>query len=432
MLVPRDRVKLLNARPARPDGELVLYWMIATRRTGWSFALERGGGARRALRASAGGARGAALRLPLGERPPAPLRARRHGRRTRGASPGAGVLYHPYVEPAPGRGQGAARGARRARLRWWSPTSSRRSSCRGWSAAAARRSPVRLRAGRRQRAAAARRGRAGLPHAPTPSAASCSSASAAAPRPFPRRPIRWRGCALPGVAARPGEIAVPLARGARRSCSPARRASSPRCRSITRWPRADARGRVGRGGAGARRVPRAPPRPLRGRAQRTPMPTPTQRALAVPALRPHLGARGASAELMRAARLDPAERLARQRHRQARGLVGASSPLPRRSSTSWSPGASSATTSAATRDDYDRYESLPGGRARRSPSTPRDPREHALHASTSSRRRRTARPALERRPAPARARGPHPQLPAHALGQEDPRVVASRRARRWR
>src|SRR5688572_23619872 len=39
--VPEIRVRSLNDAPVRMDGEYVLYWMIAFRRLGWNFALER-------------------------------------------------------------------------------------------------------------------------------------------------------------------------------------------------------------------------------------------------------------------------------------------------------------------------------------------------------------------------------------------------------
>jgi deoxyribodipyrimidine photo-lyase len=39
--VPPIRVSSANGRPVRERGELVLYWMIAHRRRGWSFALQR-------------------------------------------------------------------------------------------------------------------------------------------------------------------------------------------------------------------------------------------------------------------------------------------------------------------------------------------------------------------------------------------------------
>jgi deoxyribodipyrimidine photo-lyase len=39
--VPALRIRACNQAPVRGDGGFVLYWMIAARRTGWSFALER-------------------------------------------------------------------------------------------------------------------------------------------------------------------------------------------------------------------------------------------------------------------------------------------------------------------------------------------------------------------------------------------------------
>ncbi len=38
---PPDRVRVVVDRPARPAGDFVLYWMIAQRRLGWNFALDR-------------------------------------------------------------------------------------------------------------------------------------------------------------------------------------------------------------------------------------------------------------------------------------------------------------------------------------------------------------------------------------------------------
>ncbi|MGE3779856.1 MAG: deoxyribodipyrimidine photolyase, partial [Pirellulaceae bacterium] len=39
--VPPQRVRPASERPVRADGEFVLYWMIANRRGGWNFSLER-------------------------------------------------------------------------------------------------------------------------------------------------------------------------------------------------------------------------------------------------------------------------------------------------------------------------------------------------------------------------------------------------------
>ncbi|MBS2028894.1 MAG: deoxyribodipyrimidine photolyase [Deltaproteobacteria bacterium] len=41
MSVPQERIRRLNDAPVRPERTQVLYWMVAARRTGWSFALDR-------------------------------------------------------------------------------------------------------------------------------------------------------------------------------------------------------------------------------------------------------------------------------------------------------------------------------------------------------------------------------------------------------
>src|SRR4028119_974525 len=53
--VPEIRIRNLNEAPVRPDGDYVLYWMIALRRLGRDFA------PRRAAGAAAAGARPAAV-----------------------------------------------------------------------------------------------------------------------------------------------------------------------------------------------------------------------------------------------------------------------------------------------------------------------------------------------------------------------------------
>ena len=40
-LVPTIRIQYRNTAPLRPDGDFVLYWMIAFRRTTWNFSLQR-------------------------------------------------------------------------------------------------------------------------------------------------------------------------------------------------------------------------------------------------------------------------------------------------------------------------------------------------------------------------------------------------------
>ena len=39
--VPQTRIRSINDRPLRSDRQWVVYWMIASRRTGWNFALDR-------------------------------------------------------------------------------------------------------------------------------------------------------------------------------------------------------------------------------------------------------------------------------------------------------------------------------------------------------------------------------------------------------
>src|SRR5262245_56726931 len=40
-MVPKIRIEDCNAAPVRRDGEFVLHWMIAFRRTEWNFSLDR-------------------------------------------------------------------------------------------------------------------------------------------------------------------------------------------------------------------------------------------------------------------------------------------------------------------------------------------------------------------------------------------------------
>jgi deoxyribodipyrimidine photo-lyase len=99
------RVTRANASELRPRGDHVLYWMIAARRTTWSFALDH------AL------ARAAELGRPLlvleGLRARYPwASARFHAfvldgmRANARAFAKAGITYVPYVEPEPGQGAG--------------------------------------------------------------------------------------------------------------------------------------------------------------------------------------------------------------------------------------------------------------------------------------------------------------------------------------
>jgi deoxyribodipyrimidine photo-lyase len=113
-VIPDLRVEACNHAPLRPDGDYVLYWMIAARRTSWNFGLQRA-----VERASE-------LRKPLVVLEPLNVDYRwashrfhqfvldgmqSNARQFRGKP----VLYHPYVEPEPGAGKGLLQAlARRA------------------------------------------------------------------------------------------------------------------------------------------------------------------------------------------------------------------------------------------------------------------------------------------------------------------------------
>jgi deoxyribodipyrimidine photo-lyase len=103
--VPEVRIRRWSLQAPRGDGEYVLYWMIAYRRTRWNFALQRAVGW------------AAALRKPLlvlealrCDYPYASARLHRfvldgmHDQAQRLAA--AGVHYYPYVEPRPAAGRG--------------------------------------------------------------------------------------------------------------------------------------------------------------------------------------------------------------------------------------------------------------------------------------------------------------------------------------
>jgi deoxyribodipyrimidine photo-lyase len=103
--IPDIRIRTCNSRSVREDGDFVLYWMIACRRLGWSFALERAAEQARRWR------RPLVILEPLrcGYRW-ASDRIHRfvldgmadHAARLAGTE----VLYYPYVEPEPGAGKG--------------------------------------------------------------------------------------------------------------------------------------------------------------------------------------------------------------------------------------------------------------------------------------------------------------------------------------
>jgi deoxyribodipyrimidine photo-lyase len=104
-MVPESRRRARNSRAVNPDGEYVLYWMIAARRTRSSFALEH------ALDQARGLGRPLLVFEPLrfGYRWASP---RFHRFVVDGmvdqrrAFAAAGVTYYPYVEPSDGHGRG--------------------------------------------------------------------------------------------------------------------------------------------------------------------------------------------------------------------------------------------------------------------------------------------------------------------------------------
>jgi len=112
--VPDLRVRDANGRPVREDGDFVLYWMTAARRTTWNFALQRAvEWARRldrplvVLEALRAGYPHASDRLHRFVLDGMAENARRLARTP--------ALYLPYVEPEPGAGRGLlAELARRA------------------------------------------------------------------------------------------------------------------------------------------------------------------------------------------------------------------------------------------------------------------------------------------------------------------------------
>jgi len=99
------RVSIANAAPVNPGGAYVVYWMIAARRTTHSFALDHAIASSIEL--------GRPLLVLESLRAGYPWASDRfhafvlHGMADNAAAfRGAGITYHPYVEPAPGHGSG--------------------------------------------------------------------------------------------------------------------------------------------------------------------------------------------------------------------------------------------------------------------------------------------------------------------------------------
>ncbi len=103
--VPADRIRAANGAPVRRDGDHVLVWTTAFRRTSWNFTLDRAVELSRdlsrpilVLEALRAGYPHASDRLHSFV-----LQGMADSARTYAD---AGVGYHPYVEPAPGAGRG--------------------------------------------------------------------------------------------------------------------------------------------------------------------------------------------------------------------------------------------------------------------------------------------------------------------------------------
>lgn len=102
---PELRLRPVNSRPIRQDGDYVLYWMIAARRAGWNFALQRAAGWADKL-----GKPLVVLEALRCDYPWASDRLHRFildGMVDNAATfAGSSALYYPYVEPAKGAGKG--------------------------------------------------------------------------------------------------------------------------------------------------------------------------------------------------------------------------------------------------------------------------------------------------------------------------------------
>jgi deoxyribodipyrimidine photo-lyase len=103
--VPADRIRVANPAPVRRDGGCVVLWMVAVRRAGWSFALDRAAEWCREL--------GRPLVVMEALRAGYPWASDRlHAFVLQGMAANArafaeaGVAFHPYVEPEAGAGRG--------------------------------------------------------------------------------------------------------------------------------------------------------------------------------------------------------------------------------------------------------------------------------------------------------------------------------------
>ena len=111
-MVPETRVRILNPADVNPNGEFVLYWMIAARRLGWNFALDRAVDLATAL--------GKPLVIVEALRCDYPHASDRLHRfvldgmaDNRRIASRTAALYYPYVEPDAGAARGLLDGALR-------------------------------------------------------------------------------------------------------------------------------------------------------------------------------------------------------------------------------------------------------------------------------------------------------------------------------
>ncbi len=104
-MIPPQRILTRNEQPRRPDGDWVVYWMMAARRPGWNFGLQR------AIEAADSLGKPLVVVEPLSASYPWAsarhsafvLEGMRHQAEAFASKP---VLYHPYAEPEPGAGRG--------------------------------------------------------------------------------------------------------------------------------------------------------------------------------------------------------------------------------------------------------------------------------------------------------------------------------------
>ena len=345
-MTPPMRVRAVNDAPVASPGRYVLYWMIAARRARSNFALDRAIEHARAPRAGRSWSSRRCAAAIRGRRRASTLRARRHGRQRAAPSTQPGVRYLPV---------------RRADARGRAPACSRRSRGRGRrgrhrrlplllpaadGGARRRASAGAARGGRRQRAAADARRRPRLPDGvrvpPLPPEDARRRISAPCPRPIRSHARRCRGAPRRrrrsrALARRPDALTGAIARRAGRSC--------PIDHAVALA--ASLRGGAAAARAAARRVRRRAASRRYADERNAPRRRRDQRPLALPALRPPLGARGLRRGDARARA--GAGALPRSAHRRAATAGGACRQRPRRSSTSSSPGASSASTSASQR-----------------------------------------------------------------------------------